>query len=66
MAYTFSVPDMSCGHCKARIEKALKEWGKASNCSVDLASKQVVVESAEGPEIIERLIEDVGYTPKRI
>lgn len=66
MSYTFSIPDMSCGHCVARIEKALKESGKAGSYSVDLTAKKVVVETEEAPELIERIIEDVGYTPKRV
>lgn len=66
MKYTFEVPDMSCGHCKARIENALKSWGKAASWQVDLNGKKVSVDSAEPADLIARVIEDVGYTPKQV
>ncbi len=65
MKYTFKVPDMSCGHCKAHIENAFKDWGKASKWAVDLDAKKVVVESEERSEAVARVITDVGYTPSR-
>ncbi len=34
-----SVPDMSCGHCKASVEAALA--GVADSVSVDLAAREV-------------------------
>ena len=34
-----TVPDMSCGHCKASVEKALA--GLATDVQVDLGSRQV-------------------------
>jgi copper chaperone len=63
MKHLFKVPDMSCGHCKMHIEKALQAWGKADGWTVDLAAKTVAVESAESREIVARIIVDVGYTP---
>ena len=63
MKYTFSVPDMSCGHCKMHIENALKDWGKADSWSVDLGTKTVVVESSEPGNVVQRIIEDEGYHP---
>ena len=65
MKHTYEVSDMSCGHCKMRIENAFKAWGKADSCTVDLNAKKVVVESAENAEVVARVIEDVGYTPKQ-
>ena len=63
MTHTFNVPDMSCGHCKMHIENALKDWGKASGWTVDLAGKKVTVDSDERSESVARIIVDVGYTP---
>ncbi len=63
MKYTFNVPDMSCGHCRMHIEKALKDWGKASQWTVDLPAKSVVVESDENSTCVARIIQDEGYTP---
>jgi copper chaperone len=45
MKHVFSVPDMSCNHCRMRIEKALDASGKAKAWTVDLPGKTVAVES---------------------
>jgi len=62
MKYIFDVPDMSCGHCKAHIENALRTWGKASSWDVDLVKKLVRVESEESAHAIAQVIKDEGYT----
>jgi len=52
-----SVPDMSCGHCKASVEAALAPL--ASRVEVDLAYRQV---KADGPpEAMIRALEAVGF-----
>jgi len=38
-----SVPDMSCGHCKASVEAALTPLPGMAPISVDLAQRQVSV-----------------------
>jgi copper chaperone len=38
-----SVPDMSCGHCKASVEAALGTISGMSPVSVDLATRQISV-----------------------
>lgn len=61
MKYLFDVPEMSCGHCKARIESTLLGNGKVENCSVDLNSGTVSVESELKPEKLEELFDEAGY-----
>lgn len=41
-----SVPEMSCGHCKATIEKAVAGVDADARVSVDLENRTVSVESA--------------------
>lgn len=60
MTYTFSVPTMSCGHCKARIEKALAAAGYATGVAVDLGAKTVSVE-ADSAAAVATIIADAGY-----
>ena len=57
--YIFSVPDMSCDHCKMRISKALDSAG-LKEYTVDLEKKTVAVEAldAEAPR---KAIEEAGY-----
>lgn len=38
-----NVPDMSCGHCKASIEKAITTLDPAAQVGVDLTAKTVDV-----------------------
>ena len=38
-----SVPDMSCGHCKASVEAALAPIAGMSPVSVDLSTRQITV-----------------------
>ena len=42
---TFTVPDMTCGHCKAAVEAAIAEAG--GHATVDLAAKTVTVEGLD-------------------
>ena len=57
----FSVPDMSCGHCAAAIEKSLK--AKDANAMIDfaLAARQIVVTSALDQAAILEALKDAGY-----
>jgi copper chaperone len=63
MKLTFIVPDMSCNHCRGRIEKALAASGQASSWTVDLVSKTVSVESTAGAHVISNLLSEAGYPP---
>lgn len=44
-----SVPDMSCGHCKASVETALA--GLATDVQVDLGSRQVMAKGDDAAMI---------------
>jgi copper chaperone len=63
MKYIFSVPDMSCEHCKSHIDKAIKNWGKAQAWLINLDTKQVTVESNETSDAVAKVIQEAGYTP---
>ncbi len=61
MKYTFKVPDMSCSHCKMRIEKAMAESGKVSGLNVDLQSKKVTLESDLSESELVKIFDNAGY-----
>ncbi len=61
MKLRFTVPDMSCGHCKKRIEEALVSRKGIESLSVDLDSKTVTVETELSPEEIISVIDEAGY-----
>ena len=57
--FTFSVPDMTCDHCKMRISKALESAG-LREFTVDLENKTVAVEALDS-EAPRKAIEEAGY-----
>ena len=46
---TFTLPDMSCGHCVATVTKAVKALDSGAEVKADLASKTVTVETTADP-----------------
>jgi len=61
MKYTFNVPDMSCNHCKMRIEKAMNESGKVSDLNIDLQTKKVSLQSELAEADLIKLFDEAGY-----
>ncbi|MCU0825892.1 MAG: heavy-metal-associated domain-containing protein [Tabrizicola sp.] len=58
---TLSIPDMSCGHCKAAVEAALSSVPGTRDVKVDLASRSVTLGgTALIPDLIAALHE-AGY-----
>ena len=41
---TLSIPDMSCGHCKAAVETAIAAVPGSGAVAVDLAMRQATIE----------------------
>ena len=62
MKVVLSVPDMSCGHCVARIERALGEIGVSG--LVDLETKTVSVKQ-EDEESTRLKLETIDYPAER-
>lgn len=63
--HIFIVDDMTCGHCKKRIETALGTLPGDKSYTVELQAKKVTVQSALADEVIEAVISEAGYTPRR-
>ena len=60
-ARTYSVPDISCDHCKKSIEAEVGKLGDIDSVNVDVATKTVLVEGAATDEAIRAAIEEAGY-----
>ena len=63
MRYTFYVPDMSCSHCKARVEEVLRELPGIEGVVVDLKGRTVgILGEVDGREV-EEALKEAGYPP---
>jgi len=58
---TLSIPDMTCGHCKASVESALAALGSAGIITVDLAAKTATATGPAAPEALIRALDEVGF-----
>ena len=63
---TLKVPDMSCGHCAATIEKAVKSIDPAAQVRPDIEGKLVSIESIADAAKIETAIATAGYANERV
>lgn len=57
----FSVEGMSCGHCVKAVTQAVQSKDPAASVRVDLAAKEVGVESALSAEQVIEAISEEGY-----
>jgi len=61
---SFTVNDMTCGHCASAITKAVKAVDKDARVEIDFAAHRVHVQptEADADELAEA-IKEAGYTP---
>lgn len=57
----FHVPGMSCGHCTAAIDKALKSVDPDAKVDTYLTSKTVRIASAKDAVTIRTALMEAGY-----
>jgi copper chaperone len=62
MQYQFYAGDMTCNHCKMRIEKAISSLKDIESIQVNLDKKQVTVSGDTSEKDIRKAIQDSGYT----
>ncbi|WP_226499962.1 cation transporter [Pseudomonas sp. MWU16-30322] len=60
----FSVQGMSCGHCVNAITHAVQAKDPAASVRVDLAAKEVGVESSLSAKQVIEVISEEGYPVK--
>jgi copper chaperone len=60
----FSVEGMTCGHCVRAVTQAVQAKDPAANVNVNLAAKEVGVESRLSPDEVISLISEEGYSAK--
>ena len=60
----FEVPGMSCGHCTAAIEKAIKAIDPTAKVTCDTGTRKVDVESILSERALTEAIRNAGYDVK--
>ena len=62
----FAVKDMTCGHCAATINRAVKEIDADARCEIDVRSARVRIESTHEASEFRAAIAEAGYTPVKV
>jgi copper chaperone len=60
-ARTFSVPGVSCGHCKAAIEQELAAVDGVERAVVDVDAKTLTVHGGATDAAVIAAVDDAGY-----
>lgn len=58
---TYSVPDMSCGHCKASILEALGKAAPQAAVSVDLEARRISVDDSLDASVVVATLDEIGF-----
>lgn len=58
---TYSVPEISCGHCKSAIEGEVSKLDGVAEVTVDIDARTVTVDGDAADDAIHAAIEEAGY-----
>ncbi|MBI3926892.1 MAG: heavy-metal-associated domain-containing protein [Armatimonadetes bacterium] len=64
---TFTLPDMTCGHCEARVTRALQALEGVESVTIELSRQQAEVgwdESRTTRDRIREVLTKAGYPPR--
>ncbi|MBA98906.1 heavy-metal-associated domain-containing protein [Sulfitobacter sp.] len=62
----FSVPKMSCGHCKASIGKAIASVDSDAEVDYDMTTRQIAVQSDADSDALIAAMKSAGYDAERV
>lgn len=60
------IPDMSCGHCTAAIQKAVMASDPSARLAFDLPSRSVNIETSLSLESVQGVLEREGYASEHL
>ena len=61
--HSFTLPDMSCGHCVAAITEALKAADAQATVQIDREARTARVDSALPRATLAAVLAEAGYPP---
>lgn len=62
----FHIENMSCGHCKASVEKAVAELDDDAELDFDMETREVEIDSTATKDAIVNALTAAGYPPAEI
>ena len=64
MEIKFTVPEISCGHCKETIESTVNNIESVISVAVDIEQKSVAVKSTNdlNLSLVSEMLDEQGYT----
>ena len=64
METKFTVPEISCGHCKETIESTVNSLENVETVNVDIDQKSVYVKSSSSLNLslVSNMLDEQGYT----
>ena len=62
----FSIPDMTCGHCKEKIENAVLDADEAAELTFDLDARTLDLVTDLSEDDARELIQNRGFSPALI
>jgi len=63
--FEFEVPDMSCGHCVATINKAFKEKLPDAVVDIDLGARKLSIRGVAEAGIAVSVLDAAGYSARQ-
>lgn len=63
MTHRFRIEDMTCGHCVARVTKAVRGADPDASVDIDLSSRVALIDGRGERDDYAAAIRDAGYTP---
>jgi len=58
---TFHIPDMSCGHCKATVEKTIHTLDPKAQVDFDMAARRIALDSLAETANVQAALAAAGY-----
>ncbi|AZY95929.1 MULTISPECIES: heavy-metal-associated domain-containing protein [unclassified Paracoccus (in: a-proteobacteria)] len=58
---TFNIPNMSCGHCKATVQKTIHAIDPEAQIEFDMALRTIALESRAKPDNLQVALAAAGY-----
>ena len=58
----FNIPDMSCGHCKATVEKAIKALDPEAHINFDMGARRIALDTTMASAKVQAALAEVGYS----